>query len=56
MDNGISDRHTLIVNSPTSSRVRIVHSKLSNSASGIIVSHWPEMSKSCGSQLFNKGS
>src|ERR1700677_2160514 len=42
-------RRTLTVNSPISSRVRIVHSRLSSSASGIIVSHCPEISKSCHS-------
>ena len=46
MNSRAPNRRTLTVNSPTSSRVRIVHSKLSSSASGIIVSHCPEISKS----------
>ena len=37
---------TFIVNSPTSSLERIVHSKLRSSASGIIGSQAPEISKS----------
>ena len=37
---------TFIVNSPTSSLERIVHSKLKSSASGIIGSQAPEISKS----------
>ena len=52
-DSRVSKERTLIANSPISSRVRIVHSKLSSSASGIIVSHWPEMSKSWGSDQFD---
>ena len=54
MDSRRSNRRTLMVNSPTSSRVKIVHSKLSNSASGIIVSHWPEISKSCHESIHSR--
>jgi len=36
-----------MVNSPTSSLVRMVESKLSNSASGIMASQFPQISKSC---------
>jgi hypothetical protein len=52
IENGINDtyekamNHTFIVNSPTSSLERIVHSKLKSSASEIIGSQAPQISKS----------
>lgn len=52
IENGINDAYkkamnpTFIVNSPTSSLERILHSKLKSSASGIIGSQAPVISKS----------
>lgn len=52
VENGKNDGYeiamnlTFTVNSPTSSLERIVHSKLKSSASGIIGSQAPEISKS----------
>ena len=46
---------TLTVNSPTSSRVKIVHSRLMSSASGTIGSQEPAISKSYNKMLNFRG-